>query len=213
VQKLCAFRIGLDARTASLVASKEKRRQALLPRCEAGRTGLFIHHDGQVSPCSLLGHRIVGTLRHQSLWRIWTGLPLVEFRRHQGLAAPCRRIAIPCGRDRATPLEAIPNGQQQDLRFGFAASSLCDRTVVALAPEEIVQVLGAVHEWQALRFFVDDEDGTPGHAPASWSNLEFFLSIAPLWGQDLARLHEQLVAGTFERQELALPGQAETPQF
>jgi hypothetical protein len=84
-----------------------------------------------------------------------------------------------------------------DLRFGFATSSLCDRGQPPLEREQVIRTIAAVRAWSSLRFF--ESDGPD--VAAAWSSLEYFLSLPAIWGQDLARLHEQLVAGTFEGAE------------
>lgn len=198
-----SFRLGLDGRLSSLFLGRKIGHRLTMPQCEAGRCGLFVNHDQTVAPCSLLADRIVGSIAEQSLSRIWSGPAMQAFRR-EVRGAPDQAPVPPCGRiegNSAAALNRQSTGHgEAELRFGYASSSLCDRALPPLAKSQAVQVLAAVRDWRALRFFTDDASST--QVAASWTSLEYFLSLPPIWGQDLARLHEQLVAGTFEGKEL-----------
>jgi hypothetical protein len=202
VGKVQVSRLGIDGRLAHVVAEGGAGHPALLARCEAGRCGLFIAHDQTVTPCSMLPGAIVGSLAEQSLTRIWRGHALAEFRREHELGNT-PTVVPPCGRiERITAPPASGSRVERadlDLRFGHASSSICDRALPPLSRSQLVQVLAAVRDWKALRFFADEVRKAP--VAASWTSLEYFLSLPPIWGHDLARLHEQLVAGTFEGRE------------
>lgn len=194
------FRLAIDGRLSPLVLARGMGHADTLARCEAGRSGVFVRHDLKVTPCSLLPDEVVGDLGEQDLARIWRGPELTNFRRDAALRAgrpACGELAPSPGGEREAPRTG-PGAM--DLRIGYATSSLCDRAFVPLARSQIVQVLAAIRDWKALRFFNDDHKAA--QVAASWTSLEYFLSLPPLWGQDLARLHEQLVAGTFEGREL-----------
>ncbi len=196
------FRLSTDARIAPHLASGDVGHASTIPRCEAAISGLFIAHDLTVTPCSLIPYHSIGSLAEESLEQIWSGRAIEAFRksssddlppcfRRQSLAAPS--IASTFGtRSETSGLE---------LRFGFASSSLCDRAILPLSRSQLVHIMTSVKDWKALRFFEEPLGPASSQVAASWSSLEYFLSLPPLWGQDLARLHEQLVAGTFEGQE------------
>jgi hypothetical protein len=194
-----SYRINSDARITPFLSGGDIGHFTTKPRCEAGRTGVFVDYDFSVRPCSLLPNHVVGNLEDESLEKIWTGRLMSKFREKLRRGAPpCASLAYPEGKqadDDEHELEGI------ELRFGFASSSLCDRALLPLGRSQMLHILTAVQDWKALRFFVGSEEALPTQVAASWSSLEFFLSLPPLWGQDLARLHEQLVAGTFEGQE------------
>lgn len=194
-----SFRIGSDARITPFLSSGDIGHATTKPRCEAARTGLFIAHDLTVSPCSLLPDVVLGSLEGESLSRIWSGRTASQFR--QSLTPdtpPCVKFPPPARENTAENKNELTG---LELRFGFASSSLCDRALLPLARSQMLHILTAVQDWSALRFFAGNDEALPTQVAASWSSLEFFLSLPPLWGQDLARLHEQLVAGTFEGQE------------
>jgi len=205
------YRVACDGRLGPILSAAVGGHPAVLAACEAGRSGIFVHHDLRVSPCSLIPDRVVGSLGDQSLPRIWRSPELVAFRREQRNGRPCSctawdvcRGGCPaagkvCTDERRDPTLEAENGL--DLRFGFATSSLCDRAHLPLERQQVVRTLTAVRAWGGLRFF--DEDEASPQVAAAWSSLEYFLSLPSLWGQDLARLHEQLVAGTFEGSEVA----------
>lgn len=193
------FRLAADGRVAPLLAHGDIGHGVTIPRCEAGRTGMFLDHDLRVTPCSLLPDRVVGSLEESSIEQIWTGRTMAQTREElSGPHPPC------AGTSRATEPPRRTDGLDLELRFGFASSSLCDRSVLPLGQKQLLQIITAVQDWRALRFFAGPHEDEPTQVAASWSSLEYFLSLPPLWGQDLARLHEQLVAGTFEGQEASV---------
>lgn len=199
VSRTHPFRLGADARIAPYFSDGDIGHAATIPRCEAARGGLFVNHDLTVTPCSLLPDKVLGSLEDESLGRIWSSKAAEEFRR--GLSdelPPCFEASTS-----APPSPPRENGgsdiSRMELRFGFSSSSLCDRAILPLNRGQLLHIMTSVKDWKSLRFFTE-QDNEPVQVAASWSSLEYFLSLPPLWGQDLARLHEQLVAGTFEGQ-------------
>lgn len=193
------FRLGADARIAPYLSSGDIGHAATIPRCEAALGGLFVNHDLTVTPCSLLPGVVLGSLESSSLDGIWSSKAAKAFRNSvSGALPPCfeTRTSVPP----APPdSEAVGEANGLELRFGFSSSSICDRSILPLNRGQLIHIMTSVKDWRALRFFTEDAN-EPTQVAASWSSLEYFLSLPPLWGQDLARLHEQLVAGTFEGQ-------------
>ena len=152
----------------------------------------------------------MGSLAESTLQRIWASPGLVAFRRETRSARRCSCASWDACRGGCPAAGALCNAERHepegegragvDLRFGFATSSLCDRAHAPLDRQQTIKTLAAVRSWASLRFFDEDEVGP--QVAASWSNLEHFLSLPAMWGQDLSRLHEQLVAGTFEGSEV-----------
>lgn len=199
VSRAHPFRLGADARIAPYLAPGDIGHAATIPRCEAAMGGLFINHDLTVTPCSLLPDLVLGSLESSSLEDIWRSKTAETFRsRVFGALPPCfeARTSVP-----PAPLLNEGKGEANglELRFGFSSSSICDRSILPLNRGQLIHIMTSVKDWKALRFFTEHAD-EPTQVAASWSSLEYFLSLPPLWGQDLARLHEQLVAGTFEGQ-------------